>query len=61
MTAPQWQAADEGPEGRLVLTKVHDAYGIRNVMRLARIGGVWVQSLDNHSRAIPQPTHWMDA
>lgn len=53
----EWRPIEEAPEATLVETKIHDAYGERNVARLRRSGRMWFVP-DGSRYVYYQPTHW---
>lgn len=52
-----WQPIETAPEGREVMTKVHDLNGERNVQTLIRKGRLWFHP-DMSMYVYYQPTHW---
>lgn len=54
-----WQTIDTAPRGELVLTKIHDDEGERNVAELksTQNGRLWLLS-DGSMYVYYRPTHW---
>jgi hypothetical protein len=52
-----WQPIETAPQGELILTKIHDADGARNVAWLKRDGRLWWLR-DGSMYVYYQPTHW---
>ena len=52
-----WMNAASAPEGKVVLTKIHDLSGERNVHRLKRSGNLWFVP-DGSTYVYYTPTHW---
>jgi hypothetical protein len=55
-----WQTTDTAPEGVVVLTKIHDENGERNVAFLKRVGNLWFFP-DGSMYVYYRPTHWISA
>ena len=56
---PNWQPIDTAPEGKVILTKIDDGRGIRNVQSLRRKGRLWFFP-DMGMYVYYQPTHWAE-
>lgn len=52
-----WQTIASAPDKVLVLTKIEDAQGTRNVARLKRDGRLWWME-DGTMYVYYTPTHW---
>lgn len=52
-----WKPADTAPEGVPVMTKIHDAQGVRNEWTLKRGGNLWWYP-DGSMYVYYTPTHW---
>jgi hypothetical protein len=52
-----WEPISTAPEGLVVMTKIHDADGVRNVQRLRRSGRLWYVP-DGAIYVYYTPTHW---
>lgn len=53
-----WDEIENCPENEVVLTKIHDADGERNIQKLKRQGRLWW--LPSGSMYVYYtPTHWM--
>ena len=52
-----WKPASIAPEGVLVLTKIDDGHGVRNVQKLYRQGRLWYVP-DGSMYVYYTPTHW---
>lgn len=57
----EWKPATEAPEGILVLTKIDDADGVRNVQTLVRSGNLWFTDKRKSSYVYYTPTHYRSA
>lgn len=59
MSEPQWEAVADKlpPEREVVLTKIHDANGTRNIRHLKRRGNLWFLP-DGSMYVYDTPTHW---
>jgi hypothetical protein len=57
MEEMMWQAIDSAPEGEVVLTKIDDREGERNVQKLKRSGRLWFVP-DGSIYVYYSPTHW---
>lgn len=55
-----WQPIETAPDKRLVLTKIDDDKGERNIAMLRREGRLWYVS-DGSMYVYYQPTHWKAA
>ena len=55
-----WQTIDSAPEHIVVMTKIDDAEGPRNVQKLIRQGRLWFFP-DYSMYVYYTPTHWMPA
>lgn len=53
----EWQPIETAPEDRVVLTKIDDAGGERNVQTLKRQGRLWFVP-DGSVYVYYSPTHW---
>jgi hypothetical protein len=53
----EWMPIDTAPEGRVVMTKIDDAGGERNVQALKRSGRLWFVP-DGSIYVYYSPTHW---
>jgi hypothetical protein len=54
-----WQRIETAPEGKVLLTKIDDLSGERNVQQLKRRGRLWFVP-DGSTYVYYQPTHWTD-
>jgi hypothetical protein len=52
-----WQPISTAPEGTVVMTKIDDGRGVRNVTELKRPGNLWFFP-DGGMYVYYQPTHW---
>jgi len=52
-----WLSIDSAPEGRLVMTKVHDTDGVRNEQPMCLRSNLWFVS---EMYVYYRPTHWRD-
>lgn len=63
MTAPteagalRWYPANEAPDGVVVMTKIDDEKGVRNVQKLKRRGRLWFYD-DGSMYVYYTPTHY---
>ena len=57
MKNDMWQPITSAPEGRVVLTKIDDAEGVRNKQALMRRGQLWWFP-DSSMYVYYTPTHW---
>lgn len=57
-----WKPIDTAPEGVVVLTKIDNGHGERNVQKLKkqRHGNLWFLP-DNSMYVYYEPTHWKEA
>ena len=55
-----WQPIETAPEGKVVLTKIDDENGERNVQKLKRLGRLWFVP-DGSVYVYYTPTHWKAA
>ena len=55
-----WNSIETAPEDRVVLTKIDDAAGERNVQSLRRRGRLWFVP-DGSMYVYYAPTHWKPA
>ncbi len=55
-----WQLIESAPSGVLVLTKIDDEKGERNVAKLRRSGRLWFVP-DGGMYVYYEPTHWAPA
>lgn len=55
-----WKPIDSAPEGVVVLTKIDDGRGERNVQELKRSGRLWFLP-DGSMYVYYEPTHWKEA
>ena len=55
--AVEWFDIDTAPENEVVLTKIDDADGVRNVTTLKRRGRLWWFA-DGSMYVYYSPTHW---
>lgn len=55
-----WKTIDSAPEGVVVLTKIDDERGERNVRELKRSGRLWFLP-DDSMYVYYTPTHWKEA
>lgn len=55
-----WRPTDTAPEGVVVMTKIHDNAGERNVQPLKRVGNLWFFP-DGSMYVYYVPTHWRPA
>lgn len=53
----EWQPVETMPEGKILLTKIHDHKGERNVQRLVRQGNLFFIP-DRSMYVYFSPTHW---
>ena len=60
MPETNWQPIETAPEDRVVLTKIEDERGLRNVQRLRRHGNLWFFP-DNSMYVYYYPTHWQES
>lgn len=52
-----WRPINTAPELVVVMTKIHDEHGVRNVQRLKRDGRLWfIPGKDMY--VFYTPTHW---
>lgn len=56
-TEREWQTADSAPENVIVMTKIDDVKGVRNVQSLKRRGRLWFTP-DDAMYVYYTPTHW---
>lgn len=54
-----WKTVDTAPDRRVVMTKIHDGDGERNIQPLKRDGNLWWLS-DGSMYVYYTPTHWME-
>jgi hypothetical protein len=56
----KWQPIETAPEDRLVMTKIKDERGVRNIQRLMRMGKLWWVVKDGKPEMYVyySPTHW---
>ena len=52
-----WKTIDSAPDGVVVLTKIDDGRGVRNVQELKHSGNLWFLP-DNSMYVYYTPTHW---
>ena len=57
MSEPNWKTTDTAPEREVVLTKIDDERGVRNIQSLKRIGNLWFFP-DGGMYVYYRPTHW---
>jgi 5-methylcytosine-specific restriction endonuclease McrA len=55
----KWSPISTAPEGVLVLTKIEDKWGQRNVQKLVRREDVWYRQ-SNGGKVYYLPTHWWE-
>lgn len=55
--ANDWQTSDTAPDHQVVMTKIHDRDGERNVQKLKRRGNLWFLP-DDSMYVYYTPTHW---
>ena len=55
-----WKPIETAPEGELVLTKIHDRDGERNIQKLMRCRYLWWLE-DRSMYVYYTPTHWAPA
>jgi hypothetical protein len=53
----KWMPADQAPSGVLVMTKIHDDLGLRDVQQLRRCGRLWFVP-DGSMYVYYTPTHY---
>jgi len=57
MPEPKWNPIESAPNNVLVMTKVDDAKGVRNVQSLRRSGNLWFAG---GTYIYYDPTHWRE-